>query len=541
MEHAYFLLLHYLTGHPGWALAVVFIAAILESVAIIGTFVPGSTAMFVAGALVGTGALNLGWVMACAVAGAVAGDAASYWFGARYKTTITGMWPFRTHPGLLASGEKYFEQHGAKSVIFARFIAPLRAIVPVVAGMLGMSPARFLAVNIVSALLWAPAHILPGVVFGASIELAGAVSFRLVVVVAILVAAGWLTFRLVSVMVAHARAWTDASRQRLLNWARNSSHASGRIVLRLLTPDNPPAGLIAAISLLLLISGAVFFYALNDIARGNLLVQMDTSVYRFLQAFHSSWSDDAVALFSALGSVPTLVILVLLVVLWMTLERRWRTLAYWLVAVAFSQVLVLAIQIATQGFRSISVASGVHAFPSNHMAANVVIYGFLAVLLVRRTGMPSSVLIATTTIAIVFATAVAGLYAGRFSFSGAVGGAALAAIWVFLIALTTVWRSPSKPRARPFMPVVIFAVICASAAIQLETGAPAEAAVSERPPPVIVVTPAQWTDTIWRRFSCYRSSMEGDRPEPITVQWSATAEQICTQLKSRDWIEGTQL
>ena len=53
MEHAYFKLLHMLSGHPGWALAVVALAALLESVAFIGTFVPGSTAMFVAGALVG--------------------------------------------------------------------------------------------------------------------------------------------------------------------------------------------------------------------------------------------------------------------------------------------------------------------------------------------------------------------------------------------------------------------------------------------------------------------------------------------------------
>ena len=58
MEQAYVHLLHLLGGHAGWTLAVVFLAAFLESVAVIGTFVPGSTAMFLAGALVGTGALN---------------------------------------------------------------------------------------------------------------------------------------------------------------------------------------------------------------------------------------------------------------------------------------------------------------------------------------------------------------------------------------------------------------------------------------------------------------------------------------------------
>src|SRR5260370_7799966 len=99
MEHAYFKLLHVLSGHPAWALTVVLLAAFFESIALIGTFVPGSTAMFVAGALVGTGSLNLGWVFACAIAGAVAGDAASYWFGSSHKETIAKLCPFPTHPG----------------------------------------------------------------------------------------------------------------------------------------------------------------------------------------------------------------------------------------------------------------------------------------------------------------------------------------------------------------------------------------------------------------------------------------------------------
>jgi undecaprenyl-diphosphatase len=55
-----------------------------------------------------------------------------------------------------------------------------------------------------------------------------------------------------------------------------------------------------------------------------------------------------------------------------------------------------------------------------------------------------------------------------------------------------------------------------------------------------VVTEAQWTDSLWKTFACYRSDMTGDRREPITVQWSASLEQIKTQLGERGWIEGTQ-
>jgi undecaprenyl-diphosphatase len=541
MEHAYFKLLHLLAANPGWAFVVVFLAASFESIAFIGTFVPGSTAMFLAGALVGAGALNLGWVMVCAIVGAVAGDAASYWFGARYRATITQLWPFRTHPGLLVTGQKYFEMHGAKSVVFARFIAPLRAVIPVVAGMLGMRPVRFLAVNIASALLWAPVHILPGVVFGASIELAGAVSFRLAVVVAIVVAAGWTTFKLARLGLSHAKAWTLSSRHRVFNWARRKPGSRiHRLVLRFLNPANPATGLIVTISVLLLVSGAVFFSTLQAVTQGNRVVQIDMSVYRFLQSFHSSWGDAVLSVIPMLGSVPTLTSLVVLVVVWMAFERRWHTIAYWLVAVVFSQLLVFSIQVAREGPHLTAFGPGIHTFPSDHVAATVVIYGFLAFLLVRRAGLLTGVLVATATVAVVTAVALAGLYNGRFMFTDAVGGAALAAVWVFAIALTAVWRFPSKPVARPLMPVVVLVVICASVAAQPGTGL-REPSSAQQTPPAVVVTPAQWTDTIWKIFSCYRSDMEGDRREPITIQWAATSTQITGELLARDWTKGAPL
>ncbi len=383
-------------------------------------------------------------------------------------------------------------------------------------------------------------HILPGVVFGASIELAGAVSFRLVAVLAILVAGTWLTFRLTSLLVSHARAWTDSSRRSLLLWARHHHGRIGRIVLGILDPKHQAAALIAVISVLLLASATVFFSTLHGVSHGDPLVQVDVSVYRFLQSFRSSWGDALLAVLATLGSLPTLTALTVLVVVWMVFERRWRTVAYWLTAVAFSQLLILAIQITIQRPLPGAVASSLRAFPSNHVAASVVIYGFLSFLLARRVGAVARVFVAMATIAVLASIAFSGIYFGRFTFSDAVGGAALAATWVFLVALTAVWRYPAKPVPRAVMPVTVLAVVCASVVLQFRTSL--EAMAVEAAPPAIVVTPLQWTDTVWRTFSCYRSSMDGDRLEPITIQWAATAgEQISAQLERRGWTEGTRL
>ncbi|MEX3933240.1 VTT domain-containing protein [Paraburkholderia phymatum] len=540
MEHAYVQLLHLLAGHTAWTLVVVFLAAFLEAVAIVGTFVPGSTAMFIAGALVGTGTLNLGWLLACAIAGAVAGDGMSYWIGHRYKDRIGRFWPFSTHPGLLESGQKYFDKHGAKSVVFARFAAPLRAVVPVVAGMLEMPPARFYAMNLLSALLWAPAHILPGVVFGASIQLAGAVSFRLVAALAIVVAIVWACFWIMRVIVSHARAWASASRRGILNWARNHEAPYGRLIYRIVDPEREAIGLLVGISLFVLLCAGVFFGVMQDVVAGDPLVQVDMSVYRFLQSSRAPWIDDALARASTLGSIPTLMALVITSVILMAYEKRWRTLIYWLTAVLFSQLLIFAIQVIVHHAPPAATQPDIYAFPSNHVAASVTVYGFLAFVVARRVGMLTGIAVTALATLIVIVIAFGGLYSGRFAFSDAVGGAAFAAVWVAVVALTAVWRHPETPPLREAMPAVLLAVLCASVGLQIGLGRQPDAQRPMRERPPVVVTQAQWTDSLWKIFPCYRSDMEGDRREPITLQWTANPQQIAAQLRSHGWLEGTR-
>ncbi|MEM5342066.1 bifunctional DedA family/phosphatase PAP2 family protein [Paraburkholderia azotifigens] len=540
MEHAYVQLLHLLAGNPAWTLAVVFLAAFLEAVAIIGTFVPGSTAMFIAGALVGTGTLNLGWLFASAIVGAVAGDGMSYWFGRRYKDTIGRLWPFSTHPGLLESGQTYFDKHGAKSVVFARFAAPLRAIVPVVAGMLEMPPMRFYAMNVLSALLWAPAHILPGVVFGASIQLAGAVSFRLVAALAIVVAVVWLCFWVMRLVVSHARAWASASRSSIVHWARDHEAPYGKLIYRIVDPERAAIGLLIGISVFVLLCAGIFFGVMQDVVAGDPLVQVDVSFYRFLQSAQAPWIGEALARASTLGSVPTLAALVIASTVMMGFEKRWRTIVYWLIAVIFSQLLIFAMQAIVHHAPPAAALSDIYAFPSNHVAASVTVYGFLAFVVARRVSALTGIAVTALASLIVISVAFAGLYSGRFAFSDAVGGAAFAAVWVAVVALTAVWRHPETPPSREYMPVVLLIVLCASFAVQNGFGRQPDAAVHVRQRPPVVVSQTQWMDSLWKQFPCYRSDMKGDRREPITVQWTADRQQIAAQLLSRGWLEGTR-
>ncbi len=156
-------LIAFVSAHPELAYLTVFLAALLEAVPVVGSVIPGSTIIFALSALIPGGELRLEWVLAVAVAGALLGDGSAFWIGHRAQREILSSWPLSNYPNVVARSETFFRRWGALAVFFARFVPPIRAFVPITAGALGMSPLRFFAANIPAILLWAPTHVLPGV------------------------------------------------------------------------------------------------------------------------------------------------------------------------------------------------------------------------------------------------------------------------------------------------------------------------------------------------------------------------------------------
>jgi membrane protein DedA with SNARE-associated domain len=156
-------LIAFVSAHAGFAYLTVFLAALLEAVPIVGSVIPGSTIIFALSALVPGGELRLEWVLAAAIAGALLGDGSAFWIGHREQREILNTWPLSNYPRVVAQSEAFFNRWGTLAVLLARFVPPIRAFVPITAGALGMPPAMFYAVNIPAILLWAPAHVLPGV------------------------------------------------------------------------------------------------------------------------------------------------------------------------------------------------------------------------------------------------------------------------------------------------------------------------------------------------------------------------------------------
>jgi len=152
--------------HRFWAGPIVFGLAFAESMVVLSLFVPFTTLIVASGTLIGAGTLDPWIILPWGIAGAALGDAVSYWIGLYFDDVVPRVWPFRNSPHLLENGHRFFRRWGMLAVFVGRFFGPLRAVVPVVAGIMDMPQLKFQTANVVSAIVWLPALMFPGAIAG---------------------------------------------------------------------------------------------------------------------------------------------------------------------------------------------------------------------------------------------------------------------------------------------------------------------------------------------------------------------------------------
>ena len=152
----------FISQHAGWTFPVMFVIAFGESFVFVSLLFPGTAVMVAAGLLVPDGTLHLLPLLSGSMLGAILGDGISWQLGRRYGHLLDSRWPFTRRPELMARGTEFFSRYGLASVFIGRFFGPLRATIPLVAGIAKMRPLPFWFSNIASAAIWAPALLLPG-------------------------------------------------------------------------------------------------------------------------------------------------------------------------------------------------------------------------------------------------------------------------------------------------------------------------------------------------------------------------------------------
>ena len=152
-------LFHFLTDVRGLVQAGGYVALAIivftETGLMIGFFLPGDSLLVTAGLFAAKGVLNIVWLNVLLSVCAVAGDATGYYIGKKLGPAL-----FRKEDSLLfkkkhlVATHEFYEKHGGKTIIIARFVPVIRTFAPVVAGMGGMSYRRFAMFNIVGGVAW---------------------------------------------------------------------------------------------------------------------------------------------------------------------------------------------------------------------------------------------------------------------------------------------------------------------------------------------------------------------------------------------------
>ena len=528
-------------AHPALVLAIVFATACAEAIALIGTVVPAGAVMFAAGTLIGAGALD-GWtVVGVAAAGAIVGDGISYELGRHYGGAIRNGWVRLGYADAYARGEQFVLRHGTKSIVLARFLAPVRAVVPVVVGCATLPRRSFYPVNVVSALIWAPVHIAPGILFGASALLAAAISVRvaaILLVVAALVALVWIGVR-----VALRRGWpllhhalVAAMYACIRRWPRFGARVHDMFVRVRRLPGAVPV-------FALLFVGCVWLFAgiVQDVVANDPLMHADIALYAFLQNLRTPPVDAAMRALAVLHGHDTGLIVAAAFLVWLMIHRCWVTSAWWLATVGIAVVLVPAFGAGLPGTMPANLPPGALHMPLPDADAAFAMLASSGIGWVLTRDRPAlwRIPVVTAVVLWIVLGGFARLYVGDTWLSGLLGGWSLGLAWFAMLAgAYSYWRVREHVQPRGAL-VAVLVVLATTGVWTVPAQWQLDRAARPHVGDVVAMTVDQWLRGGWQRVPTRRSEIGGDREEYLPLQWCATSDTLDRHLSLAGWQRAT--
>ncbi len=434
----------WVNANPGWGVLIVFLVSFLESLVLVGILLPGIMILFGIGTLIGLGVIDILPVWLAASSGAFLGDSLSFALGYRYREQLLEIWPFSRYPGMMDRGIRFFRQHGAKSVVAGRFIGPLRPVIPAVVGIMRMQPSRFLAVDLAACAAWAPAFLVPGLLFGASLDVASEYTGRLAVVLAIALFSLWLIWWLMRAIYEPLASRSARWMRHGIRWTRRHP-VLGRIAAPLLDPSRPEVLSISASGLLLAVIfwGLILLLLLSPFSAQPQ--SLDQSVQDLALSLRNQLADPVLVAVSQLSRWQVTLLSSAAVFFWLYGADRTLAAKHWLVAIGGGWLIQLLLAWglrATPQVMEVSVES--LRAPSSDMSLTTVVFSFFAVLIageVRRKHRQWPYLTAGLLLTLLL---LARLYLGLEWLSGGLMGVLLGLAWTLVVGIAYRQRATLK-------------------------------------------------------------------------------------------------
>jgi len=527
-------LIESLVADPALLLIAGFLIAFLEAVAVIGLIVPGILLLLLIGAGIGWDPPLMLALTAAFALGAWSGDGLSYALGRRHQQRLADLAPESNSAKWLARGQAFFRQHGGRSVLIARFVGPLRPVVPVVAGSLGLPARQFVPRMLLAGLLWAPAMVLPGALFGESLQLAAEFGGRLAVLLLVLLIGGWA-------VVSGVRFGYDLAARRSTWWLKRLGQALrrhphiGRIAGPLLVPGRREVIPVLGLAGVLLLSFAVLLTLLTLAALETSPMLTERVVTTTLSGSLRTPLADPVFVVLGLAGSPSVVFVVGLgMAAFFALAHCRQALVHWALAVGVGSLLAFALD------ALLAALPFYVPGPDLPFAALVLLHGFAAV--VAAKDLPATrrkwLYLAVTSALMLFGFA--RLYLGQAQLYALAIALALAVCWVTLIGIAYRVRVRASRRRSSFALIGLFLLFGSIGAIAANAqGYGALLGAQQSPLPRVSVDAGHW----WRHGTRIsgdalpaRRTVLGDAEvQRFDVQLAASAETIRAALDEAGW------
>lgn len=435
-------------------MTIVFLVAMLESLVLVGILLPGIVILFGVGTLIGLGVMEMIPIWVAASTGAFLGDSVSYALGHRFRAHLLDIWPFSRYPGLMERGTRFFHAHGAKSVVAGRFIGPLRPIIPAVGGMMGMKPGRFLAVDILACITWAPSFLLPGMLFGASLEVASEYTGRLAVMLVIVVAVLWLTWWLIRAVYEPLAGASARWLRHAIRWSRRHP-VVGRVAGRLLDPSSGEVLSVTMLGILLvfLFWGLVTVLFLSPFSEQPRMV--DQAVQELALSLRNHLADPVMVGIAQLSRWPVSIFSATALLLWLLGARRLVAALHWVIAIGGGALLHLLLSWGLRSAPRVFEMAG-HSVPgpSAAMSLATVTLTFFAVMEARELPRKHRQWPYLVAALVLMLLALARIYLGLEWLSGALMGITLGLAWAGVVGIA--YRQRAFKRFSGAVAVLIF-------------------------------------------------------------------------------------
>ncbi len=455
LEHWLQSLMPFIQHLSGWIYWIALLAALVETVLVIGLFLPGSSMLLLLGALAASpGGPSFLGILTFAVAGATLGDNINYSLGRRYgrRWTQEGLWLLRREH--FDKAQAFFSRHGGKSVFLSRFIPSLKEVAPFVAGTAGMGHGWFFVWNLLGALGWGLQWVGAGYVFARSLSLAQLWMSRAGLGIGLLVLTLLLLWYLRRTMLRYWPQWwasaVSAARSLVQAVRDNPSfqrwtQAHPRTVRMLAARADrshfrglPLTLLGASFAYLLLLFGGL----IEDVVTADPIVALDHSVAEVVAAVRTPVWIFASTWISGLEAWPVVLATLAAAAVWFWRSGRRAYLLPLLVSVVGSTAFAFLGKIAVHRARPPEAVVGVlsYAFPSAHATLAVSLYGVLAYVWIRGPrSWPARVNVFFLWVLLGLLMGASRIVLGVHYLSDVLGGYLLGGLWLLVAVVWSEW------------------------------------------------------------------------------------------------------